>query len=67
MGAGLEIGFAPNWSVGVEYDHIFLDDRDTTFTLAAGGIGPTLRIRQDVDVGTVRVNYRFGGPMVAKY
>jgi outer membrane immunogenic protein len=24
-------------------------------------------IRQDVDMGTVRVNYRFGGPLVAKY
>jgi outer membrane immunogenic protein len=24
-------------------------------------------IRQDVDMGTVRVNYRFGGPVVAKY
>ncbi|WP_275948996.1 hypothetical protein [Bradyrhizobium septentrionale] len=25
------------------------------------------RIRQDVDMVTVRVNYRFGGPVVAKY
>ena len=24
VGAGLEYGFAPNWSVGVEYNHIFL-------------------------------------------
>jgi outer membrane immunogenic protein len=24
-------------------------------------------IRQDVDIGTVWVNYRFGGPVVAKY
>ena len=25
------------------------------------------RIRQDVDMVTVRVNYRFGGPVVARY
>ena len=24
-------------------------------------------IRQDVDMGTVRVNYRWGGPVIAKY
>src|SRR3569833_2510195 len=23
VGAGLEVGSAPNWTVGVEYDHIF--------------------------------------------
>ncbi|WP_456656705.1 hypothetical protein [Bradyrhizobium sp. JR3.5] len=33
---------------------------------AAGG-GHDERIRQDVDMVTVRVNYRFGGPVVAKY
>ncbi len=65
VGAGLEIGFAPNWSVGVEYDHIFLDDSNITLT-GTGGTA-NLRIRQDVDLGTVRLNYRFGGPVVAKY
>jgi outer membrane immunogenic protein len=65
VGAGLEIGFAPNWSVGFEYDHIFLDDSNITLT-GTGGTA-NLRIRQDVDLGTVRLNYRFGGPVVAKY
>ena len=27
VGAGLEYGFAPNWSVGVEYDHLFMGTR----------------------------------------
>jgi outer membrane immunogenic protein len=67
VGAGLEIGFAPNWSVGFEYDHIFLDDRNVTLAPVGVGVGTPLRIRQDVDIGTVRVNYRFGGPIVAKY
>ncbi len=36
VGAGLEYGFAPNWSVGVEYNHIFLSDKDVTFAGFAG-------------------------------
>jgi outer membrane immunogenic protein len=67
VGVGLEIGFAHNWSVGVEYDHIFLNNNDVALTAAAGGVAGTDRIRQDVDMGLVRLNYRFGGPVVAKY
>lgn len=60
VGGGLEIGFAPNWTVGVEYDHIFLGNRNTTITLPTGTVVGLERIRQDVDVGLVRLNYRFG-------
>jgi len=67
IGAGLEFGFAPNWSVGAEYNHIFLDSHDATLTDAAGGIAGTVHVHQDVDMGLVRLNYRWGGPVVAKY
>jgi outer membrane immunogenic protein len=67
VGAGLDVGFAPNWSVGVEYDHIFLGNQDTTFLTPAGALAGTVRIGQGVDLGLVRVNYRFGGPVIAKY
>src|SRR3954468_13573670 len=30
VGVGLEYGFTPNWSVGVEYDHMFMGRRDVT-------------------------------------
>ncbi|MGX1323116.1 outer membrane immunogenic protein [Bradyrhizobium sp. USDA 377] len=63
VGAGLEYGFAPNWSVGVEYNHIFLSDKDVTFAGFAG----SERIRQDVDMGLVRLNYKFGGPILGRY
>ena len=63
VGAGLEFGFAPNWSVGVEYNHIFLQDKDVSFAL----IPATDRVRQDVDMGLVRLNYKFGGPMLTRY
>jgi len=74
VGAGLEFGFAPNWSVGVEYDHLFMGNRNISFTstggLAFAPAGTQFRtdnIHQDVDMGTVRINYRFGGPVVARY
>jgi outer membrane immunogenic protein len=74
IGTGIEFGFAPNWSVGVEYDHLFMGHRDNTTIsngvlagIAAGNVFRTDSIRQDVDIATVRINYRFGGPIVAKY
>ena len=30
VGVGLEFGFAPNWSVGFEYDHLFMGNPDIT-------------------------------------
>jgi outer membrane immunogenic protein len=66
IGAGLEVGFAPNWSVGVEYDHLFMQDGNLTFVPVVG-TPATDRIRQDVDMVTARINYRFGGPAVSRY
>jgi outer membrane immunogenic protein len=67
IGAGLEYAFAPNWSVGVEYNHLFMQDRTYTFTTPGGAFFGTDRIRQDVDLVTARLNYRFGGPSISKY
>jgi outer membrane immunogenic protein len=66
VGAGLEVGFAPNWSVGVEYNHIFLGGSDENLT-AGGALVQTDHIKQDVDMGLVRLNYKFGGPLLARY
>jgi outer membrane immunogenic protein len=72
VGVGLEYGFTPNWSAAIAYDHLFMGTRTYTFTNngafgAAGTFFATDRIKQDVDMVTVRVNYRWGGPVVAKY
>ena len=67
IGAGLEYGFAPNWSVGVEYNHLFMQDKTYGFTTPAGVFIGNDRIRQDVDLVTARLNYKFGGPIIAKY
>jgi len=66
VGVGFEYGFAPNWSFGVEYDHAFLGRRDITLNQVVAPF-PVESIRQDLDVVTARINYRFGGPVVAKY
>jgi outer membrane immunogenic protein len=65
VGVGFEYGFAPNWSFGVEYDHLFMGSSTNNFATL-----PVLQsdnIKQDVDLFTARVNYKFGGPVVARY
>ena len=66
VGTGIEFGFTPNWSVGVEYDHLFMGNNAVTFPASAIAVTRSDNIRQDVDMGTVRLNYRFGGPFAAK-
>ncbi|MBI5261242.1 MAG: outer membrane beta-barrel protein, partial [Bradyrhizobium sp.] len=67
VGVGAEFAFAHNWSVGLEYDHIFLGHRNVGFTSVAGAPFGNDSIGQDVDMGLVRLNYRWGGPAVARY
>jgi outer membrane immunogenic protein len=70
VGAGLEFGITPNWTVGVEYDYIWRTSDSSTFIIPAALIPPTTvtaNTRTDVNLITVRVNYKFGGPVVAKY
>ncbi|QOZ09499.1 outer membrane protein [Bradyrhizobium sp. CCBAU 51765] len=74
VGVGVEFGFAPNWSVGFEYDHIFLGHRTIDFTGSGNFVAAPLgaftasnRIGQDVDIGLIRLNYRWGGPSIARY
>ena len=68
VGTGIEFSFAPNWSAALEYDHMFMGRKDTTFTdVTFGGLFGRDSIRQDVDIVTARVNYRWGGPVIAKY
>ena len=76
IGTGIEFGFAPNWSVAVEYDHLFMGNRDISLIsrgvlgvglIPVGGVFRTNSISQDVDIVTARINYRFGGPLAPRY
>jgi outer membrane immunogenic protein len=71
VGVGVEFGFAPNWSAAVEYDHLFMGTTNnnlasTGLLVPAGTLSRTDSIGQNVDLLTIRVNYRFGGPVVAR-
>jgi outer membrane immunogenic protein len=72
LGVGWEYGFAQNWTLGLEYDHLFLGNSNNSFSVASSIVPGALdRIRQDVDLVTFRVNYRFGWgggvPVTARY
>ena len=51
--------------MAVEYDHLFMGNRNVSMTstgtfLPVGALSRTDNIGQDVDLVTVRVNYRWG-------
>ncbi|WJR75123.1 outer membrane beta-barrel protein [Bradyrhizobium sp. NP1] len=66
-GAGVEWGFAPNWSAKVEYMHYGFDTATAPIG-TLGGLG-TAALRLDIDTVKAGINYRFnwGGPVVARY
>jgi outer membrane immunogenic protein len=64
VGAGVEYGLAPNWSVALQYNYIDLGDKNVNFP------GFTAAADSHVHLATARLNYRFngfGGPVVARY
>jgi outer membrane immunogenic protein len=68
VGTGIEVGFAPNWSVGAELNYLFLGTKTLNLNaVPAGGLSRIETIQQNATVGLLRVNYHFGGPVVAKY
>lgn len=62
-GGGLEWGFAPNWSAKFEWLYMKFDSVALNTTLAEG----SRNVPFDDNVVRFGVNYRFGGPVVAKY
>jgi outer membrane immunogenic protein len=70
IGTGLEFGISPNWTLGVEYDYIFRTSDTNRFLTPA--LAPAINsidgnTRSDINMITARVNYKFGGPVIAKY
>jgi outer membrane immunogenic protein len=65
-----EYSLTRNWSVALEYDHVSMGARDVFLTYDpafVAALNHNERIRQDIDMVTARINYRFGGPVVARY
>jgi len=71
LGVGAEYAFTANWSVKAEYNYIDLGT--DTVRLQTVVFAPFINsvhdidIRQRMSVAKVGVNYRFGGPVVAKF
>jgi outer membrane immunogenic protein len=63
VGVGIAYAFAPNWSLGFEYNHLFMGNNDVN---SATGFLIADHIKEDVDLFTVQVDYKFGGPF-ARY
>lgn len=73
VGGGIEWALNQNWSLGGEYRYTDFGNRGTSFDIPSGlPAAPifatgTLNSRFTVEQATLRVNYRFGGPIVARY
>jgi outer membrane immunogenic protein len=64
-GGGLEWGFAPNWSAKFEYLYVRFENGGGFVT--ALGDGTRSSVTLDDNIVRAGINYRFGGPVVAKY
>jgi outer membrane immunogenic protein len=75
VGAGVEHAFTPNWTVKLEYLYTDLGNINYTSTYVPGstfappGFNYVEHLSQNFTFQTVRVglNYKWGGPVVAKY
>jgi len=71
-GGGVEYAFNNNWSIKGEY--LYLATRQTIVSAGVVGPGPGVGIAvtnvhtdPGINTGKIGLNYRFGGPVVAKY
>jgi outer membrane immunogenic protein len=68
VGAGLEYGLSPNWSIAAQYNYVDLGDKNVRFAGTTGVFPFTDSVDQNLHLATVRLNYRFGGgPVMARY
>jgi outer membrane immunogenic protein len=73
LGLGAEYAFSPNWSAFIEYDYIEFNkksvsnDFSTFAALPAGSLVVNTDIKNKLSIAKVGINYKFGGPVVAKY
>src|SRR6476660_8332460 len=61
VGVGLEYGFAPNWTAGIEYDYLFRTNEGNTYltpALAPAITSIAASTSTDVSMITARINYK---------
>jgi outer membrane immunogenic protein len=68
IGGGIEYALSSNWSGKIEYNYLDFDKDEVRFTFSPPpGFGAAGTLHQTLHVVKAGVNYRFGGPLVAKY
>lgn len=69
VGGGIEYAVGSNWSVKGEYLYAHFAGKTVQGVMAAppGAITPFVFSDTDLHIGRVGLNYRFGGPVVARY
>jgi outer membrane immunogenic protein len=63
IGGGVEYGFTPNWSAKAEYMYSSFSDSNYLAAFTPGGVA----LGMDIHTAKAGINYRFGGPIVARY
>ena len=70
IGGGIEYAFAPQWTMKAEYLYVDLGHQSFADNLGAAGF-PAASFTHDEhlteSIARIGVNYRFGGPVVARY
>ena len=70
VGFGAEYAFDHNWSAFIEYDYMDFDKKNIAFDLTPlVGMPATANvdIKNKLSTAKIGLNYKFGGPIVAKY
>jgi outer membrane immunogenic protein len=68
VGAGLEYMFAPNWSGKIEYQFFNFGHTSFVSPIVVGiPAGTTFTFNHDINTVKFGINYRWGGPVAAKY
>jgi outer membrane immunogenic protein len=69
LGVGFEHALDSNWSARIEYDYYNFGTRAVSFPVGPPVVGTYYvgDIHQEVSAIKLGVNYRFGGPLVARY
>ncbi|WP_084804876.1 outer membrane beta-barrel protein [Bradyrhizobium sp. NAS80.1] len=73
LGLGAEYAFDHNWSAFIEYDYIDFDKKSVGIDFSSALRAPTgtavanVDIKNKLSIAKVGLNYKFGGPVVARY
>lgn len=70
LGLGAEYAFDHNWSAFIEYDYIDFQKKNIVLDFSSFGVGAATAnadIKSKLSIAKVGLNYKFGGPVVARY